>query len=75
MWKHDLTLLFFQFLVFVFFLLLRAGRTGRLLVSRHLLVSHLEQFQAGLLEVADSLLDVLGVHLVLVFQLLSHLSY
>merc|ERR1719189_2795680 len=43
------------------------------LVCRHLLVSHLEELQRGLLEVGDSLLDVLGVHVLLVLQFVSHL--
>ena len=40
----------------------------------HLFVGHFEQLERGLLEVRDGALDLLGIHLVLVGQLVPHLG-
>ena len=38
----------------------------------HLLIGHLEELERGLLQLGDGALDLLGVHLVLVGQLVPH---
>merc|ERR550525_1438361 len=57
----------------VLFLVLGTGAGARISVGCHLLVRHLEQLQGGLLQVGNCLLDLLGIHVVLVSKFVPNL--